>query len=272
MAHGDNRKELFDSASELLADIDSGRKELRWMESGADRWNHTAKDARGDEPASAVMRRLLTEGWQDGASLVAEMAVDLIDVMPRVIRRRPRWTDAGDEIEMQRVYNGDLDHAWRRTVRASGRGPQRVQIAVDCIATGGTNAKSMLFRGAAAVALADGLTAAGYSVQIVSAFRGDNARLGVITKSYTAPVDIQSLAATTVHPGFFRILGHAWGERHGLIGMGGYTVHSLTPADLAELMPDESAHTFIAPQSLRSIDDCKSWLTECIGNLESEDD
>lgn len=170
----------------------------------------------GPSPTEATIA-LARNGWAAGVNLLSDIPADDEPPAPRTVRRRMRWGDYGDDVDMQRIWAGQLETAWRRPTKAQAHGPARFRIIVDSIAPSGENAASMRWRGVAALRLSDALTEAGYSVQVESGFiaRGNEDAnnkyvLRVIVKPYEAPLDLAALAATTVLPAFFRALGHEW--------------------------------------------------------------
>lgn len=246
MAVGNSIIGRYDSVADFVWVMQaSGERWPHWRKYSASSWTQTAGQLKAGETSAAdVIFRYCRDGWAEGASLVQEVGVGIVPPAPTSIRRRATNADAGDEVDMQRVWNGDLDHAWRRTSRRQSSAQRRVRIVVDCIQSCGIDPDGMARRGAAAIKLADVLTEAGYSVQLSVAFHGPAERsfkLGVVVKPYEAPVDITTLCAAGAHPAFFRILGHGWGELHGS-KRHGYGVPHLTIDDVDEIFGvDEGA-------------------------------
>lgn len=238
-------------------------------------WQGTDADRLPSEGNAAdTVKRLIKSGWERGVRLMSKVQSKVDVPQPVNIRRRGRWTDAGDEVEMQRVYAGNLEHAWRRTMRTSGRGPARVRILVDSIACAGVDAERMRWRGVAALVLADALTGAGYSVQIESVMVGGGCGgryLGsVIVKDYQSPLDLSALAATTVMPAFFRALWHTWHfvVAPSAISNPGYMPDVATAGDFAD--EDTSAAVFVAHQNIENADDASRWVTKAVNQLDGE--
>jgi len=253
---------------------DASRSE--WLGLLRHNWHGLENDAKRDEPGCAAVRRLITQGWERGVALMQEVAASVDLPTPQSIRRRRVWGDFGDEVEMQRVWQGNIDMAWQRMSKTSGLGPQRVRIVVDSVAHAGLGADTMRWRGVAALRLADALTEAGYSVQVESAFEAcspESYRLRVIVKQYTDPLDLSSLAATAALPGFFRALIHQWQYyiSKGYIPSCGYNVQSLDPANFVD-PNDEGSAMFVASQKLKSAEDASNWVTECIRSLQPEEE
>lgn len=234
-------------------------------------WHGLSRDARRSETPTGAVRRLLVEGWPRGVELMEAVRSGVEVPDPISVRRRGVWDAEGAEVDMQRVYAGALDTAWRRTKRLAGRGPQRVRLLVDSIASGGANADSMRWRGVAALVAADALTAAGYSVQVESTFRGGSEGIfytpRCIVKPYQSPLDLSTLAATTALPAFFRALWHNWhyiaAPEH--IGSCGYAVSIVQLSDCKD--QSDSAPMFLSGQSIDSAEAAQRWVAETIGAI-----
>lgn len=206
-------------------------------------------------------------GWQDGAGKL-EAARDKLDI-PRIpcVRRRAVWSDRGDSVDMPRVYAGRLDQAWRRVAMGKSRGTPRVRIVVDAIAPAMLDADAMFWKGAAAALLADQLTAAGYAVEVISAFRGDDGgderRVSVVVKPFSGPASLCDLAASCASPAFFRIIGHAYVAGH---DPGCYN-GSMSVNTIYEWDKQGAQHVFIAPQSITDETRCHKWIAQCVATL-----
>lgn len=244
-----------------------------WREQAGHGWCGTGTAMKEGETPTQTTLRLIREGWDEGVKLMDSVAGSVEIPTPLSIRRRNVWSDQGDEVEMQRVWQGQLDTAWRRVAKPLGMGPKRVRVVIDSIASGGLDEEKMRWRGVAAMKLADALINAGYSVQVESAFKGTDDEewvARVIVKEYTAPLDLSSLAATTALPAFFRALGHDWhfipSERR--IRDAGYGVSKLTKDDVAD--SGDEAPIFLASQKLTTDAKAAEWVAECVKELQSE--
>lgn len=249
-----------------------------------DHWRHnlsgnnhdfcgTDNDKQPGETAVDTIERLLRDGWHRGVKMMHKVTADVTVPTPVSIRRRGAWVDAGDEIDMQRVYAGDLDRAWRRTVKRSGQGPQRVRILVDALASAGERASSMRWRGVAALVAADALTQAGYSVQVESAFEGTGRvryAASCIVKPYASPLDLPALAATTAQPAFFRALWHYWHFAIARVAIrsASYACHAVQAGAFDD--GDDGARIFVAHQNISSATDAAAWVRATVEALDSE--
>jgi hypothetical protein len=227
----------------------------------------------------AALFDLAQSGWKHGSDKLQQTIEKLTPPTPINIRRKPRWGESGEELNVDRALLGQWDAAWRYTPRcAVGAGKRNVTVVVDCIAPGVTDADEMFWRGAAATALADCLSEAGYAVQLVSAFKGTTMGMGddvvarVIVKPYSAPFDQQTAAAAMALPGFFRGFAHAWGFGHLKLGKqimdGGWYAEDLNEADVADL--SDGAAMFVAHQNIRSAKDAQEWVEGCVTNLQPD--
>jgi hypothetical protein len=167
----------------------------------------------GDLNGFEALDDLLTNGWSAGAKRLAEMTEKLAASMPRPanVRRKMRWADDGDEIDVQRVYSGHLDRSWRAMARRKKVQSRQVSIVT---AYGGScieSAEALFWRGAAALVLTDLLEEAGYRVQ-VRAIYGARSSAGtnismVRVKEYDEPAHPDMMAVALCHAGFFRVCG-----------------------------------------------------------------
>lgn len=172
-----------------------------------------------DKPMTkAGAKGLILTGWHDGLRRIEE-AIGGLGEAPQPIgnRRRRIRGDFGDSVDMQRVYAGNLPQAWERMKRQPRAGNRKITLLVDALARAGADSDTIFWRGAAAVALCDSLTASGFNVEVIVGFAGNNDARNltgarVTVKSSGMPLDKFALASAA-HPSFFRYFGH----RHGVI-------------------------------------------------------
>ena len=138
------------------------------------------------------VKQFLDGGWPEGAALMAKSMAKIQAPYTQNIRRRARWADEGDEVDLDRAYAGQLERAFRTSRRTHTTGITRVRIVIDLGASCGecdyivctykpVRPEELFWRGAAAAALCESLETAGYSVEIVAgvALRNVNAiRMG----------------------------------------------------------------------------------------------
>lgn len=148
--------------------------------------------------------------------------IDTIDAMrdrigdrvaPPVAKRRKRVSglDEGSDIDVFKWRAGDHETAWsdRRKVRREAR-VARVAVNVACLSS--RRPQDLLYRGAAAAAIADVLTAQGVAVEIVAVsctggmLRGgyDQHIVTVRVKGTHEPLNMSAVAFSLCEIGFFR--------------------------------------------------------------------
>ena len=226
----------------------------------------------GGSPAVAKAMR---HGHAPGVAAVQAMFDELPDTMrpPVSTMRRRSWRDAGDSVDMQRVYGGQLDRAFQRTTRQPGRAPRVVRLVVLLNANHKANALAVAWRGVAALALAQRLIGAGYGVEIVGAMcstdsfpasQNKGMFLTVKLKAANAPVDVSTLSGVVTVMGFSRFIGY------------GCYLHSVDRA--APHMGYQKApqyHGLIQPGEVAGFEVCESrdtaitFITETLAAIEA---
>src|SRR5262245_18020116 len=167
----------------------------------------------------ADVQRLCRDGWAHGRDRMAKLldTIDTSNLVPMDMRRRLHRADFGDALDLAAVYAGRLSTAWTLARRRGAVAPRRVDIVANMICSGFENSDVLFWRGAAAIALADKLEAAGYMVRLVVGFAGANEAgqisCRITVKDHDRPLDIATISAVLL-PGFFRALGHGWTEGH----------------------------------------------------------
>lgn len=159
----------------------------------------------------AVMEIIKSGVWEDGLKKISA-AFDAFSVpTPQSIRRSLARGEFGDELDIHRVYAGQLDTAWSRRVRKVRAKIAQKTLFFPLIHSGGTTAEEIFWRGAAMVKLADALTAAGYSVEIVGHHgtyaNGSAAYDRVTVKSHSMPLDLPALTLIACLSGYSRSVG-----------------------------------------------------------------
>jgi len=168
------------------------------------------------QPAGVeACKQLVTQPFPVGVARVLKASSELQPPTPRNRRRKPVRADAGDELDLDRVWQGELDRAWRTCRREVSTGPSRVLIEANIAASCNVNAEAMAWRGAAALALADQLSLAGYMVEIVATVAvtlynasSDPYNLELCVLQAGDPIDLNLLASLIASPMLFRALVH----------------------------------------------------------------
>ena len=254
------------------ADNDSAMRS--WLQERDPEWMGLKGEMKDGESSFDCTARLVRDGYPAGIKMIEAVSKKVTAPTPMSVRRVPRWADNGDDVDMQRIWNGDLDTAWRTTHRASRRGPQRVRILIDSMANGGLAAKTLCWRGVAALKLADLLTEAGYSVQVESVIQSKDSfsdvryKLRTIVKDYEQPLDMMTLAATTTLPAFFRSLVHTWGLAAANYRRPGVS-YSVEPAKIDSFDDaDTNAATFLIGQDVENATVASETVTRIVNELD----
>lgn len=114
------------------------------------------------------LHHAMQRGWGEGTDKIVRLADAVRDKIPHPYgsRRAIRWSDQGDMIDMAKVYQGNLDRAWRSSPRQRERAPRVISLDVDVGQNCMVGADDLFWSGAAAVALTDALEDAGYRVEL----------------------------------------------------------------------------------------------------------
>ena len=106
-------------------------------------------------------------GWVEGADEALKRLANLSVPLPTSVKRKLVREDHGDELDIHAVYRGDLSHAWSSRKRRPVRGSMLVRLVSQSDVNAWVTAEQLFWRGAALIKMADILTAAGYSVEIL---------------------------------------------------------------------------------------------------------
>jgi hypothetical protein len=163
----------------------------------------------------AQARKLVTEGWREGANRLAESAGEVSPPQAKSRKRTARFTDDGDELRVDQALRGDWHCAWRSTHREWSPGPAHVTVFASFGGHCGRDDDELFWAGAAALIVTDRLEAAGYAVRLVgsrplSSYQDTRAlRADVVLKETNEPLQIDALASVVCHSGVFRSFGFA---------------------------------------------------------------
>jgi hypothetical protein len=123
-------------------------------------------DRRGVKTKEDALKALSVPLFDAGVARIEKATKELTIPAIASIKRRIVRGPEGDELDMQRVWQGDLDLAWSRAKRTHVATNARVLLCVFVGAPGGAEASEVAWRGVAALALASALIAAGYTVNV----------------------------------------------------------------------------------------------------------
>ena len=213
------RQALSDARYELIADFvsamtggcDNPANKSLWEQWGfTESWDSDWNGA--DCRTGNDVQKRMRDGWPEGRDRLNELrsGVTTLDALPQDRRRRMVRGPSGDTLDINAVYAGRLDVAWRTPRRTTSSGPQKIELCANMLCSGGAHADVLFWRGAAAAVLADLLEFAGYMVRLVVIFggevcggSGEKVSCRVTVKEHGTPFDVTSTSATIL-PGFFR--------------------------------------------------------------------
>jgi hypothetical protein len=188
---------------------------------------------------------------------------------PTAPRRRVRHgQESGEELDADRVL-ARIPEAWDRNVRE----PQPTRnVTIGCNLSVNCHIKpeQLLYRGAAALALADVLTARGFNVEIVlfDARRDGSDQVGrsvckYVAKDLTMPLDVPAVAFAMCEIAWFRIVGAYGFSRH---MPGNVTEYLGSAMSLPEA--DRKGVHFLIDSDVLSREAAEDWLKRCIRRSE----
>ena len=106
--------------------------------------------------------------WPDGQKALNTMVEDLLSQdLPDPIdaRRKQIWADDGDELDYDKMLNGE-ENCFRKATRELTHGETTLTIFVDISCSAAVDTMNVLWCGAAAIALASRMEEMGYRVEI----------------------------------------------------------------------------------------------------------
>ena len=157
-------------------------------------------------------------GWPEGVKKLSEIVIDLQLNESESVKRRRIRSDTGDNLDIFRVYRGDLDQAWERCVRKHKVGNRLISLIVNTGSSYVTSADELFYSGATAVRLLEELEQAGYSVAVYGAISGIGGASDLYNKSasyvykikdHTDGIDENTMAVDLCRAGVFRHFGFA---------------------------------------------------------------
>ena len=266
-----SRESLVGRYDDFASFVHDAQRVAPWQDQGAARYHRYWIDKRGgdwyglpDDADFDLVRAVVFAGWPDGLrKMEAALGQIEVSIPPLSVRRSRLRGDHGDDLDIHRVYSGDLAHAFTSMKRPPGTKRKPLSIVVDSIAYGGRDADSMFWQGAAALKLGELLSNAGYSVELHSAFKAEadcEIDVRVLTKASGAPLDLCSAAATLALPAFFRCIGHAWIHAN--------LKHRYPSEGVNVRKLDEADGDFVAQQSIDDKDDAAEWIADQLARMQ----
>jgi hypothetical protein len=175
----------------------------------------TYVDRRGDIDLGGIRSHhdataLLRDGWAAGAERLAEIRSEIAPPEAKSRKRRPRWADDGDELDVDRALRGQWDQAWRTSHRVWSNGVTCVDVVALCGGPWWLTREQLFWAGASAVIVCDVLESAGYVVRLLGASCVESrvdphwgATL-ITLKETTEPVRTDIIASVMCHAGVHR--------------------------------------------------------------------
>lgn len=166
---------------------------------------------------------LYEKGWDEGAAQAAEIRASLDGFVQEAVAAKGREyaydVAAGEWLDVGRYLGGEPECFGVTQVGESLATPV-VRLVVNLAASGSVSKKSLLQRGAAALAAVDILESCGKRVELTVGFgsRGHSIpklEIGVVAKSAGQPAEPDRLAYLLCHASFLRRIIFSVMEQHG---------------------------------------------------------
>ena len=214
----------------------------------------------------------IKDGWSDGAAKMETLTEGLKLPEVKSSRRVSVWSDNGHEVEMQRVWSGQFDQAFRTSKRVSSRQPRTFRICINVCGNANVSGDELFWRGAAAIVLADIISRSGNGVEIVNVqgaknYNDSDKLLAFTTvKEAFSPLDINAIAATSALAGFFRSAGFAWDCSHYRTETNSGLGKAMQPT-LDMLERDDVQATYFAHEGITSRDEARGWIETALADF-----
>lgn len=214
-------KERYSSVSELIQACDKAWQEGRRSKTFLDRIDFVGRNFHSWEEVKTASQ----EPWMEGLDIVQAMIYELDREghnlpQPKDRKRRKVFSnDSGDDLDYDRLRNGQEEY-WVRTQRQEVTAPQFISLICNVGANCTTRSKDILWRGAAAIVLADALEKNGFRVELhathlskgVFKYHPNNySYRSICAKEAQSPLDIASIV-TVLSGWFFRSIFGFQGE------------------------------------------------------------
>ena len=270
----------FDTLEEFMGLKASPVNARQWKKS-EHKWRTSPEYAPGPRwwgiPTLDDAIRVCETGWQEGAARIQELTGADLTVQGSRKRRRIARGDFGNEVDLHRIYAGQLDTAWSRPVKQERPALAQVTLLANIGATSNITAKQMFWRGAALLRAADLLASRGHDVEIVgyneknnlfAADKGEWASYSVTVKRFGAPLDLPALASTFCLGGFHRYYGFKWVTHFQKKCVNNYGVSHY--GEITDRVRQHFRHAIVVP-SIFSKDQADAWLQQLEAQLKAEE-
>ena len=193
----------------------------------------------------------------------AEMLEDF--AVPTTPRRKVRRNqEFGDDLDPERYLAKSIT-PWDRSVREQ-RPSRNITIGINLSVNAGADADDLMYRGAAALALADMMTTQGFNVGIVAfescedvTSKVNKAVVRYTLKDSTMPLDISAVAFAMCEIAWVRIVGVIGEMRHfpGTISAGYGRAVRLPAAE-------KKSCDFVIEKNVMGKEAAQEWLKSCV--------
>lgn len=222
------------------------------------------------------LNQMLDEGWPEGLAKMDKYLGELSLPVMRSARRVKKRAAFGDEVDIQRIYNGDLERAWSTTERQIGSavGRHNAIIQVDVSTSASVSSEKAFWRGAAATALTKILVESGRNVQIlitettsdVFVKSRDYQLNTIMLKEFDQPMNIENVMLCT-SVGFHR--GYVFKaklleEKYVCQGSLGYPEHTILPQNMA----DDNVRIIRIPRDILSLSAAQRLINDVINGYQ----
>lgn len=167
------------------------------------------------------LKTILADGWDEGVKRAKEIRAHFQDelvIAPQIVNRRRRVRgDHGDEIEMQRVFAGELDTAWSSCKRTQFVAKPVIKIMTNIGGNSKRTGDDLFYKGVCSAVLTDLLESNGYRVEVIGyqytarpfAERGTPLYTyqEIVFKRADEPLDFNRLLTCTALSGWYRYHG-----------------------------------------------------------------
>jgi hypothetical protein len=209
---------VYSSVTDLRAEADQPYRIQRNADLANGYLTSTRSNWLGIEGGAPAVLAALTAGYPEGERAIRSFHDQIKAELPRAVgHHRSRVKGAfGDELDVHTMYRGAFDKAWTSTHRLIKKGTGILRLVIDIAGNANVSADQLRWRGIAGLSLAEVMSKAGYSVEIVAAFaiqgyfenKGyEKMYFACTIKARGTQPDYGLLAATVALPGFFRTLG-----------------------------------------------------------------
>lgn len=262
---GEAVRDALDDYAQNMTTQETVRAKLAYALSGRSEWGNHFTPPQFMAELSKPSEHLTDAVDRMREQLIGEVAAPTAP--RRKVRRGQEW---GDELDVDRFLSRDPS-PWDRNVRE--RQPRRtVTIGCNLSIDGEAKPEELLYRGAAALALADVLASRGVNVGIVAFYSvghpTDCVKRGVVKyvlKDPLMPLDLGAITFALCEIAFFRVVGALGALRHwpGKVSWGLGQPAMLPAADRADL-------DYLVDEDVNGEAQATVWLKGCLAATESE--